>query len=162
MSIDWCDKPSSNADLAAEFAGLAGKLLRVFSVSRGMLAIRDEEEGALTITATWRAGGETRSVKLRLPRASSLFERVVQDGRMFSENYCGCFSGNSFERRILLDDDSRSYVLQPLKQEGSVIGVLGFSSENPDTFAVADDLMEKLAAAISARVRDGLTAPLRD
>ena len=47
--------------------------------------------------------------------------------------------GNLIERRLLLDKETRSFMLRPLKHHGRVIGLLGYSSDNPDAFVTFEE-----------------------
>jgi hypothetical protein len=152
-TVNRLEAAPAEDNLSRAFASLTKNIVRKFPVTRGVLVVRDHKGLGLTALATWRAGSETRNLKLRLPDAESLFEKVAEDGRLFSENYCGCFSGNSLEGRMLLSKDSRSYFLQPLKHSGRVVGLYGFSSEDPDAFVTVEDgLLHELAEELIARI----------
>ncbi len=125
-------------DLSEEFASITRKLSRHLPIKRGILVFREPHTDRLVAVATW-CGGERRTLNLRLPRESSLFIHVAEDGRDYAENFCACFSGNAFERRLLLDEDSSAFVIHPAKLDGEVVGLMGFSSDDPSAFASCDD-----------------------
>ena len=82
-----------------------------------------------------------------------IFEKVAESGQVYTENFCDTFTGNFFERKLLLDSDSRSFVLQPLKSEGEVVGLIGYSSEQPTAFTMFEEgLLEKMANRFGAIV----------
>ncbi|MDH4156968.1 MAG: GAF domain-containing protein [candidate division Zixibacteria bacterium] len=128
-----------------------------FHINRGVLILKRAGTNDLAAVSTWNNGRVREGLTISLPKVSSLFEKVAEDGRVYTEDYCGAFSGNFFEQKLLLDDDSRSFVLHPLKSDGEVIGLLGYSSEQPTAFAVfeegvLEDISNKLAAVIAAKV----------
>ncbi|MCK4371845.1 MAG: GAF domain-containing protein, partial [candidate division Zixibacteria bacterium] len=96
-------------------------------------------------------------LRLNLPVDASLFEKVAEQGHIYTEDFCESFSGNFFERKLLLDDDSRSFVLQPLKSDGRVLGLLGYSSRKPMAFVTfeegaLDDICNRLGSIIEKLV----------
>lgn len=124
------------AELSANFAGLTRRLISQYPIDKGVLVLRNEEGPVLSAISTWRDGIVRDGLKLNLPAENSLFEKVAEDGRVYTEDFCGSFSGNFFERKLLLDNDSRCFVIQPLLAEGRVKGLLGYSSRHPAVFAM--------------------------
>ncbi len=127
-----------------------------FDINRGVLILREPDSEALSAVSTWREGVLVDGLMINLPRDSSLFEKVSDDGCCYTENFCGAFSGNFFERKLLLDENSRSFAVQPLKVHGEVIGLIGFSSERPTAFAmfeegVVEDLARRFAEIVEAK-----------
>lgn len=123
-----------------------------FRIRKGLLALRDNNWTRFLAVASWR-GGRRKKLSLRLPTASSLFEKVAEDGRPYCENCAFLFDGNPIERRLLLDDDTRSFVLRPIKHEGRVVALLGYSSDRADAFAALEEsvfepVMEKFGVMI--------------
>ncbi|HVP06760.1 MAG TPA: GAF domain-containing protein [Candidatus Acidoferrum sp.] len=142
----------SSLDYSDEFASLTRKLSRQLPVRRAVLVFREPEGNRLVAMATW-CGGERRTLSLRLPRESSLFAHVAEDGRDYAENFCACFSGNAFERRLLLDEDSNAFILHPVKFDGGVVGLMGFSSDDPSAFATCDDgFFDFLTADLAVKI----------
>jgi len=43
------------------------------------------------------------------------------------------------ERRLLLGESARAFILRPLKHNAHVVGILAYSSDNPDAFAAFDE-----------------------
>jgi len=121
-----------------------------FAVRKGMLALREENQTRFLAIACWGARKGRRNLSLRLPVVSSLFERVAEDGRGYTDSFAELFDGNSIERRLLLDEDTQSFVLRPIKYEGQVVALLGYSSDCADAFA---------AGNLIGRYRRHLTVP---
>ena len=109
-----------------------------YTLNKSVLIIRSEK-AVLSAISTWSNGVRQDGLTLNLPHKESLFERVIDDGRIYTEFSIGAFSGNFFERKLLLDEDSRSFALLPLKTDGQVVGLVGFSSKNPTAFALMED-----------------------
>ena len=133
------------------FFELTRRLHQRYPITRGALILKND--GRLTAVSTWRHGLSGDGLGINLPDDSSLFLKVVENGRTYSESYAGFFSGNFFERKLLLDEHTRAFVLQPLKAGGEVIGLLGFSSEDPDAFAIFEDgALDEVADSLAARI----------
>jgi len=140
-------------NLSDIFVKLTKHLGKQFHINKGVLVLKRGSSNNLAAVSTWNNGHAQDGLAIDLPGDSSLFEKVVEHGQVYTEDFCGSFSGNFFERKLLLDNSSRSFVLHPLKSEGEVIGLLGYSSEKPTAFAVfeegiLDDVAGKFADAI--------------
>ncbi len=148
--IESADRPSPS--LSEQFSTLTKKLSRHLPIKKAVLVYRESQSNQLAAVATW-CGGERRTLSLRLPRESSLFAQVAEDGRDYAENFCACFSGNALERRLLLDEDSSAFMLHPVKCEGEVVGLMGFSSDDPSAFATCDDCyFDTLTTDLAVRI----------
>ncbi len=110
-----------------------------FPIHKGLLLLKESDGFRYSAVATFNAGTIRHNLSLYLPTCSSLFEKVAEQGQVYTENYCGLFSGNAFERALLLDDLSCSFVIQPLRCNDQVVGLVGFSSIHPNTFAACEE-----------------------
>ncbi len=142
--------------LSDMFSELTMHLMKTHDIDKGVLVLRNSDRGELSAVSTWNRGAHHDGLQLNLPIDASLFEKVAEGGCVYTEDFCQSFSGNFFERKLLLDDDSRSFVLQPLKSNGRVLGLLGYSSARPTAFAtfeegVADDLANRFGAMIESK-----------
>jgi len=126
-------------NLAQAFSELTEELTRDFDISKGVLVLRMQDTHNLAAISTWKDGAMRDGLTVSLPSKSSLFEKVAEDGTVYTEDFCDAFSGNFFERKLLLDDDSRSFVVQPLKTDGKVVGLLAYSSDQPTAFAMFEE-----------------------
>lgn len=141
-----CQVIHPEAELSANFAGLTRRLTCQYSIDKGVLVVRDRDGSELSAISTWRDGIVHDGLRLNLPSEDSLFEKVAEDGRVYTEDFCESFSGNFFERKLLLENDSRCFVVQPLLFEGRVRGLLGYSSRRPSTFAMfAEGALDEIA-----------------
>lgn len=126
-------------NISESFFELTKHLKKKFNINRGVLCLRKFGSGQLAAVSTWNNGVTRDGLTINLPTESSLFEKVVEDGSVYVEDFCQSFSGNFFERKLLLEDVSRSFVLHPIKFEGENIGLLGYSSEEPTAFTVFEE-----------------------
>jgi hypothetical protein len=110
-----------------------------FRIRKGLLALREENQTQFLAIASWRAGSVHKRLSLRLPTVSSLFQKIAEDGRGYSDSFAGFFDGNMMERRLLMDEDTQSFVLRPIKYEGRVVAMLGYSSDSTDAFATLEE-----------------------
>jgi hypothetical protein len=137
-------------DLFVDFVRLLESAL---PINRALLAVREPGGTRFIATTTISERRSRKHLSVKLPTASSLFEKVAEHGIAYSETFCECFSGNRMERNLLLDDDSRSFALVPLKHEGSVVGIMGLSSDEASAFALVEDgLLERTAVQLAARI----------
>jgi len=128
-----CDNPR---DVFLEFTRL---LQAEYDIRKGLLALRDGALSRFLAVATWNQGKIRRNLSLKLPSGNSLFEKVAEHGQIYSDNFAELFDGNLIERQLLLDADTRSFMLRPLKCDGQVAGLLGYSSNNPDAFVMFEE-----------------------
>ncbi len=161
LGVDrWWPADDDPADL---FINLTRKLCDHLEIARGILIIRDAIGARLVAVSTFENGCIRKNLSLRVPESSSFFEHVAGDGKPFTDEYYGLFSGNSFEKRLLIGDDTRSYAVLPLNHDGRIVGLLAFSSSEPAAFATVEegclgDIADRLAAHISRQLNqpDGL------
>ncbi len=147
-----------DASLSDIFVGLTTELQRYYPISRGILLLREEKATQFIAVSTWNSGKTRKNLSLRIPSVSSLFEKVAEHGQVFSESFCDLFSGNSFERNLLIDDAAQSYVLQPLKRDAEVVGLIAYSSDCPTVFTTFEDgALQNVAQQMAQRIRRGET-----
>ncbi|HUV31781.1 MAG TPA: GAF domain-containing protein [Acidobacteriota bacterium] len=140
-------------DLPDMFVLVTRKLQQMYPITRGLLAVRESGGTRFIATASFSPRRTRKNLSLRLPSASSLFEKVAEGGVTYTESCREFFSGNPFERNLLLGGDTRSFVLQPLKHEGTVVGIIGYSSDEPTAFTLFEDgLLDRVAARFAARI----------
>lgn len=139
VPVDFEGLQSQGADLAQMFSRLTKELSRTYAINKGVLVVRRDDTQNLAAVSTWDNGNTRDGLTVNLPPDSSLFEKVAEHGQVYTEEFCDAFSGNFFERKLLLGDDSRSFVVQPLKNDGQVVGLIGYSSEEPTAFAMFDE-----------------------
>jgi len=148
---------SDDTPLSEAFQTLTDCLHKVYNIDKGVLVLRHNEGRQLAAVSTWHRGSARDGLRLNLPVEASLFEKVAEQGHVYTEDFCDSFSGNFFERKLLLDDDSRSFVLQPLKCDGRVLGLLGYSSREPMAFVTfeegaLDGICDRLGSIIEKSV----------
>ena len=140
-------------DMSELFIKLTQDLQASFAISKGLLVIRENDTTQFIATASFSERKTRKNLSLRIPSVSSLFEKVAEGGTLYSENCSEFFSGNSFERNLLMDNNSRSFILQPLKYEGQVVGILGYSSDEVSAFTVFETgLLDTVAGLLASRI----------
>jgi len=130
-----------SAEPADIFADLTHELQKKYHISKGVLIVRGQKGTQYEAIAMFTKTGETRRLSLKLPTKSSLFEIAAEDGGIYTENYYGLFSGNNFEKNLLLDKNTESFMLHPIKCDGRVVAIIGYSSDVTDAFITFDDDM---------------------
>ena len=142
---------SVSTDARTAFSQFSRLMESTFDVRKGFLALREKDQTRFLAVASWKKGGERRSLSLLLPQTPSLFEKVAETGQIYSETFAEFFDGNRIERSLLFDDDTVSFMLRPLKHEARVVGLIGYSSDIPDAFVTIEDgqldpVFDRLAA----------------
>ena len=130
---------SAAADPRTAFSEFSRLVESAFTIRKGFLALREENQTRFLAIASWKKGGERRSLSLLLPQTASLFERVAETGQIYSEAFAEFFDGNRIERSLLFDHDTVSFMLRPLKHDARVVGLIGYSSDLPDAFVTIED-----------------------
>ena len=128
-------QPAQETGISELFAEFTHKLRSKFRISKGVLVLRRRPGEPLSAISTWSRGETLDGLSIKLPDQPSLFERVVAAGRTYWENITDLFTGNFFEKKLLIDEASRSFVLQPLRYDGEVIGLVGYSSSDSTDFS---------------------------
>lgn len=139
------------ADPRDAFVEVGRALEETFGIHRGLLAVREGRAARFLAVATWQNGRERRNLSLRLPLENTLFAAVIDQGQIYTQSFAALYDGSVLERRLLIDDDTQSFMLRPLKHDGEVIALLGFSSRHADAFVlfeegVFDSVFKRLAA----------------
>lgn len=150
--------PTAALDPAEEFFRLTRALQERYDIRKAVLIVKEKETSRFCAVASFNDGRTRKNLSLRLPGHSSLFLKVADHRTIFTESYCDLFSGNSFERNLLLDDECRSYAILPLTCDGHVVGILGFSSDSPSTFVTFEEgAVDRAAAHLAERIRQTVT-----
>jgi len=152
-TFDFGSSIPDNVSLTDTFSEVSRRLKSDYEINKGVLLVRNTIDQTFSAISTWSNGKLRFGLTIKLPEESSLFIKVASDGNLYSENFIAKFSGNFFERKLLMDDFTQSFVLQPLKHEGEVVGMIGYSSAEPTTFAmfeegILDDISAELAQII--------------
>lgn len=147
-----------DANISEIFCELTRRLEVKFDINKGVLVLRHQNDNSFLAISTWNNGEFLDGLAISLPTKPSLFEEVAADGHVFSDSYGGIFSGNFFEKKLLLNNNSRSYLLHPLKHEGQIVGMLGYSSEEEMAFSVFEEgILFDVATKFSKIINDKRT-----
>ena len=155
-SFEFGSELPQKSSLSEIFNELTRRLKTKFDIDRGVFIVRTKKDDKFSAISTWNEGKVRSNISINVSIEPSLFEKVAENGIVFTDSFTGEFSGNFFERRLLLDDGSQSYVLQPLKHEGQVVGMLGYSSIVPTAFStfeegILDNVAGELGEIISKK-----------
>jgi transcriptional regulator with GAF, ATPase, and Fis domain len=130
---------SDDTSLPELINDIANRLKEFFDINRALLVVRQNDTKPFSAVSSWHNGNLLDGLKLSLPKNTSLFENVAENRVIYTETYSGTFSGNFFEKKLLLDETSSSFLLQPIRYKGQTVGILGFSSENPTAFTMFEE-----------------------
>ena len=155
LSFNFGSDIPQDANISEIFGELTRRLDTKFDINKGLLVIRDQNENSFLAIATWNNGELLDGLSILLPQDSSLFEKVADDGYQFTDSYIGIFSGNFFEKKLLLTQQSKSYLLHPLKHEGQVVGMIGYSSNEELAFSVFEEgILSEFSQKFAQRISE--------
>jgi len=148
---------SQSESVPKMFHLLTGKLSKFFSISRAVLIAFSHRENSLKAIAMKDHQIIGDGLALTLPRQDSLLYDVFDNGSVYLENYPGAFDGNFFERKLLLDDDTKSLVIIPLRFEDNIRGLICYSSPIAYAFSMIEEglldrVFEKFGASLTKKL----------
>ena len=128
-----------------------------YKINKSVLVLRSMTDLSLSAVSTWEDGARRDGLTLRLPMENSLFEQVIGNGKTFHALLSDDFSGNFFEKKLLLNNSTKSYILQPLKYKNDIIGLIGFSSDSTEIYSddkksIFSETSSKLAEIIQEKL----------
>jgi len=126
-------------ELSNLFGNLTDRLNSKYPINKGVLLLRLAKGEPLTVISLWEKGELKDGLLIKLPAKSSLFEQVIAHNQAYIEDFSASFSGNFFEKKLLLNEESKTFVLQPLRFQNNIFGLIGFSSETPLVFTVFEE-----------------------
>ena len=144
-------------DIYKLFFLLTKKLSKFFSISRASLIVHSKLDGKLKAIAMKGDKGAHEGLALTLPEQNSLLYNILESGVPYIENYPQQFPGNFIEEKILIDSDTRSLAVLPIKDNGTLGGLICFASPVPYAFTMLedgllDDLMEKFGPVLNKKL----------
>lgn len=139
LQFEFGSEIPEGTDISELFFELTRRLRGQFDIDKGVLLIRNFEDDSFSAVSTWQQDKVRYGLKIKLPTEPSLFKKIADNGRVYSEIFSGIFCGNFFEKKLLINDDSQSFVVQPLKSDGQIVGMIGYSSSEPTAFAMIEE-----------------------
>jgi len=139
--FDLGDKAVSltSKELSDLFGNLIHRLNSKYQINRGVLLLHLVEGEPLTVISLWENGELRDGLLIKLTAKSSLFEQVMAHNQVYIEDFSASFSGSFFEKKLFLDEESKTFVLQPLRFQNNIFGLIGFSSATPMAFTVFEE-----------------------
>lgn len=156
IQFDFGSSRGHEVTVGDVFSEFTRRLQEKYDINRGVLILCKPGSSKLAAVSTWHNGAVHDGLSINLPDESSLFAKVAEEGHLYTDDFYGVFSGNFFERKLLLDENSRSFALHPLKRDGRVIGLVGYSSEKPTAFSVFEegvlqDAVDQMSALLAQK-----------
>lgn len=158
---------ASRQNISAEhisdrFVEISNKLSEMISINRSVLILNQRETNQLAAVSTWEKGAVRDGLTITLPSESSLLQKVANEGVAHTIENPNDFSGNFFEKKLLLNNESKSLIIQPLIEDDEVIGLLSLSSvsgelNNKKSQLIIQEATRQLASLISMRNKKQVT-----
>ncbi len=118
----------SNQNLYQLFFSIVKKLNKFFSLSRAILVVRSPKDNNLKVIALKGQKIARQGLALTLPEKNSLLYNVCECCKMYTQNFPTHFEGNFIEKKLLIDDETSSIAICPIRNNGSIHGLLCLAS----------------------------------
>jgi hypothetical protein len=120
------------------FMKLCAKLDKFFAINRASLAFYDKYDDLMKISHI-KVGKEYKNgVQINIMASKTLMKRVLDDGNIYVRNFFQFIDGIELEKKILLDNSSRSMALIPLIWEDEKIGTFNLTSKSYLAFSLLE------------------------
>jgi hypothetical protein len=121
------------------FFAIAKKLNRAFDITSAVLVIRSVRDSSLKVIAIKKDHYSREGLALTLPDRDSLLYNVLRKASLHTEYIVENFSGNFIEKKLLLDDKSRTLAICPIISNNSVSGLLCLASPSSSAFELFEN-----------------------
>ena len=163
LSRSICDSFASvfsrNYNINQLFFSLVKKLNKFFSINRSVLVVYSARDDSLKVLAMKRDRGTCEGLAVTLPDKDSLLYRIFHERMIYTENYPSSFEGNFVERRLLIDDCTKSLLVWPIRSDGFCNGLICLSSPVIYAFElIAEGCLEYVVDRFGKEVENCLTA----
>jgi hypothetical protein len=135
-SIDTIIKRPQN--LRRLFFSFIKKLNRFCPVSKAILIVHSDSDEHLKVIAIKGEKSAHEGLTLTLPSDNSLLYSIFRSRVTYTAGNPFVFSGNFFERKLLLDGETKSLFVAPILLNGTAHGLVCLSSSNDGAFAEID------------------------
>lgn len=140
------------------FFSFIKKFNRHLPISRAALILHSAKDDTLKMIAL-KAERAREGLTLTLPKENSLLYRVFRTNAIYTADYPFYFSGNFFERKILIDLETKSVLITPILTGGNNFGLVCLTSPQESAFKEYDEYtMERVFGKLALAVGD--LAPL--
>lgn len=116
------------------FFAITKRLNKIFSISVAILVSHSNRDHSLKVIDIKKTGYSGEALSLILPDKNSLLYSVYRDETIFSESDPDKFNGNFLEKKLLLDQTTKSLVICPVRDNGQISGLLCLASAMPSAF----------------------------
>lgn len=120
------------------FMKLCSKLDKFFAINRASLAIYDEFDDLMKISHIKIDKDYKNGVQINILAPETLMKRVLDDGNIYVRNFFQYIDGLELEKKILLDDSSKSLAIIPLIWEGEKVGTFNLTSKSYLAFSLLE------------------------
>jgi len=118
----------SNQNLYQLFFSFIKKLNKFFSLSKAILVVRSPRDNNLKVVALKGQKSIRQGLALSLPEKNSLLYNVFDDCEIYTQNFPKDFEGNFVEKKLLIDNETSSIAVCPIRNDDSTHGLLCLAS----------------------------------
>ena len=148
-----------NNNIYKLFFSLCKKLNKLFSLSTAVLVVHSVRDNSLKVIAVKNSKHSPEGISLTLPDQDSLLHSVFNDGSLHIDNSLEHFSGNFFEKKLLLGEEANSLAIIPINHDGNRIGLFCLASPRTNAFDLLD---ESLLRPVTAQFGEVLAVAVSD
>ena len=134
------------------FVRLTKKLDKFFAIHKASYSLNDPEKDRMRVPVVCQGGDVHSGVVISVAGNKSLMRKVLEDGRIYLEDFPEQVVGNIIERKLLLLSDTSSLAIVPMRVDGRVLGTMNVASPAPFAFSIfSSHLFDYLFAMVSRR-----------
>ena len=115
---------------------LIRKMMRFFPIDKATITFYDARDEMLRVSQVYENGSIKRGLRLNFPVRNSLMYQVLMHGYPVVDNFPEKLSSNVIERKILLNNMTRSVLVVPLIYDGIKMGLLSLTSQKEYAFGL--------------------------
>ncbi|MCP4567823.1 MAG: hypothetical protein GY841_09625 [FCB group bacterium] len=127
---------SGNKEFNISFHQLIEKLGRFFVIDKASLAFYDDNAKRLRVTHMYDNRSLKTGLTLNFPTKGSMLYQVLAQGFPVADNYPDHISAGIIEKKILLNNATRSVLMVPLLLDSTKLGLLSLASSNENVFGL--------------------------
>ena len=127
---------AGHKEFNGNFRRLIDKLGRFFEVGKASLIFHDAQAERLRVTHMYERQTLKTGLSLNFPTTGSMLYQVLKQGYPVADNYPDHITTDLIERKILLNNSTRSVLIIPLIVDSARLGLLSLSSPKEYAFGL--------------------------
>jgi hypothetical protein len=144
-----------NKNIHKLFFAVAKKLAKIFPISTAILVTHSKQDNQLRIVDVKKAGYSAENLALIVPNRNSFLYMAYVNQEACHDFVPDIFDGNFLERKLLIDENTKTLAILPLNNDGYRAGLLCLASDRTSAFrddaSFLNSIARKLGDCIAGR-----------